>query len=646
MEYVDDNILSNILTHLNYEDLRNTKAVNKQFRSMSKEIYPNLQQFFDLINNRSQQPDEKTCEKESTILFPYSKSLTYSEIEYWARVGIRLYNQKQNKGLLNAITYKLSKINHEKSDFTNQLTSEQQRVINCQPRNNRNIIVQAFAGTGKTTTLYEYAKKWNTKRILYLTYNRSLAEESKLKFANCDHVQAMTIHSLAYSYFMNSTQDYMEIGNVTVEDIYKYFKDHNKLPEDEDDQKLLRKCKTILEKFNKYVNSDHPNSEDSDVELIWDLMFTQNKLKITHDAYLKRYQLKQVTLDYDVILLDEVQDCTDCVLNIVLSQPCARLFVGDRYQTIYSFKYVNDPFSYILNSNDRNSVFKLSVSFRMGFDLMYFTNIFLKKKFGENEGFSRCKRPNTHIKNDNCHGNSKFSFHNFPKGTVILCRYNISMQKCIFDLAFNGYTFDCYGKTINCAKEIEIVNDFISLKNNDLSNVKHNKIKSFDSYDSMVNHFQVSNNNKWKDRINLFAHHGESLLDLWTLSSKQFKQESDFVVTTAHQAKGAEFDNVVMYNDFQIHNTDSINVCYVAMTRAKNTLYVNKLLTDFFEKHKCRVYYDDCKFSKFYKKCHVCKTIQTNSMILTEIDPGAIFYNECDLFSYNHTCRGCMRTLF
>eukprot|EP00959_Pyramimonas_sp_CCMP1952_P315738 6608581-Pyramimonas_sp.AAC.1 len=61
----------------------------------------------------------------------------------------------------------------------------------------------------------------------------------------------------------------------------------------------------------------------------------------------------------------------------------------------------------------------------------------------------------------------------------------------------------------------------------------------------MVLHFNAIQDNKWNDRINLFLlHSGDTLVDMWTRSKANLlKQNSDFVVTTAHQSKGAEFDN-------------------------------------------------------------------------------------------------------
>ena len=244
------------------------------------------------------------------------------------------------------------------------MTHEQNNIIRCEPVDNQNIIVQAFAGTGKTTTLYEYAKKWTSKQILYITYNKSLAEESKLKFKHLDHVRVSTIHALAYDYLTKHNYN-NDIGNLDINDVCTLLKqtpECKALPQSE----LLKKAKQSLNKFNRYINSDESCSDDTYINLIWDAMFEHKTIKVSHDAYLKWYQLKKVKLDLDVILLDEVQDCTDCILSIILSQNCARVFVGDRYQKIYSFKNVDEPFDYILqHSNGHTQYFTLSVSFRM-----------------------------------------------------------------------------------------------------------------------------------------------------------------------------------------------------------------------------------------------------------------------------------------
>ena len=74
-----------------------------------------------------------------------------------------------------------------------QLSDEQQAIVQCQAEALR---VVAFAGTGKTTTLRAYAQARPRQRMLYLAFNRSVAQEAQGTFGA--HVCCSTIHGLAY----------------------------------------------------------------------------------------------------------------------------------------------------------------------------------------------------------------------------------------------------------------------------------------------------------------------------------------------------------------------------------------------------------------------------------------------------------------
>jgi len=47
---------------------------------------------------------------------------------------------------------------------------------------------------------------------------------------------------------------------------------------------------------------------------------------------------------YDVIMLDEAQDCTECMRGILEAQldRCALVLVGDSHQQIYGFRLASD----------------------------------------------------------------------------------------------------------------------------------------------------------------------------------------------------------------------------------------------------------------------------------------------------------------
>ena len=62
-------------------------------------------------------------------------------------------------------------------------------------------------------------------------------------------------------------------------------------------------------------------------------------------GYLKLWQMSQPQLrGYDVIMLDEAQDCTECMRGILEGQleRCALVLVGDSHQQIYGFRLASD----------------------------------------------------------------------------------------------------------------------------------------------------------------------------------------------------------------------------------------------------------------------------------------------------------------
>ncbi|MDE9590929.1 DNA helicase, partial [Xenorhabdus bovienii] len=59
------------------------------------------------------------------------------------------------------------------------------------------LVVNAFAGTGKTSTLVNYALANPKVSMLYLAFNRAVREEAERKFPF--NVECKTSHQLAWS---------------------------------------------------------------------------------------------------------------------------------------------------------------------------------------------------------------------------------------------------------------------------------------------------------------------------------------------------------------------------------------------------------------------------------------------------------------
>eukprot|EP00731_Ephydatia_muelleri_P038860 Em0948g2a len=68
----------------------------------------------------------------------------------------------------------------------------------------------------------------------------------------------------------------------------------------------------------------------SEARKVWDRMKNRDDRKVgmTHDGYLKLYQLQKPTLNYGCLLVDESQDLTPAIISILLNQSCPKVMVG------------------------------------------------------------------------------------------------------------------------------------------------------------------------------------------------------------------------------------------------------------------------------------------------------------------------------
>ena len=89
------------------------------------------------------------------------------------------------------------------SDYKIPSPSLEQSAIIEQVKQQQNIIVNAVAGSGKTTLSLLIAKEFPQKLILMLAYNRKLRKETQEKIivSKCKSTEVHTFHSFGFSYY-------------------------------------------------------------------------------------------------------------------------------------------------------------------------------------------------------------------------------------------------------------------------------------------------------------------------------------------------------------------------------------------------------------------------------------------------------------
>jgi DNA polymerase III epsilon subunit-like protein len=85
--------------------------------------------------------------------------------------------------------------------------SAEQRFIVTACTNGENVIVDAVAGSGKTTTLLGIAAASSISPILAILFNRSLKEETRIRAAHLPFLEVHNYHALARKYYDNTIQN-------------------------------------------------------------------------------------------------------------------------------------------------------------------------------------------------------------------------------------------------------------------------------------------------------------------------------------------------------------------------------------------------------------------------------------------------------
>lgn len=231
-------------------------------------------------------------------------------------------------------------------------TEEQQAILDSTGAVTK---VIALAGTGKTASLGMLTRQLADRRVLYLAFNRSAADEAKTRFGG--RVHARTTHSLAFRDFgsrykhklgrMRAIEAAEAAGSAFRQDNHRFR--HGYL--------LLATIDAFLHSGDPEMTAEHlpsdlkgevddfdrafePRWVVRDAQKLWARMCDpDDSTPMPHDGYLKLWSLSAPRLPYDVILLDEAQDTNPAVFAALWRQTHARrVLVGDPHQAIYGWR--------------------------------------------------------------------------------------------------------------------------------------------------------------------------------------------------------------------------------------------------------------------------------------------------------------------
>lgn len=467
-------------------------------------------------------------------------------------------------------------------------------------------LTDQFIVTHNTSSLVMMANEIAEPSI-YLAFNKVSATEALVKFP--DHVECRTTHSVAYAKFGRNMQDkltrpkgsYVNVAG-TGSEIARYYKIMPLFAEGS-----IKVSQSHVGNLVKYTIASFEQSSDeniSDKHLPYgELKDIFNKHKIdtnklgkeivkhavrmwkdridmnsnvlaTHDTYLKLWQLSKPVLDFSVIYLDEAQDTTECVLDVVMRQTHAKIvLVGDKRQNIYGWRGSINAMEFVPDAVQC----ELTKSFRYGQKIADIANSVLNHS-------------TLIIGMDNINSIAGTKVVDRSQPYVILCRTN-------------AYLLDTAIIDIEARRNVSIevdVRDFIrvlqsaqALFDDNMKEVKHERVVPYNTWEELV---EEGKNGGEFNRISAIVSENRSARMISILSTYVNPSNPDIIYTTAHKSKGREWKQIVLGNDYPSNyskggewiglSITEQNLLYVACTRAILNLEYNKTITEILDKEK------------------------------------------------------------
>lgn len=493
-------------------------------------------------------------------------------------------------------------------------------------------VVEAVAGSGKTTTLVEIMKQMPAdRRILFCSFNRHIAQElSKKAPANAE---VKTLHQLGLMTLRKFGKGYKVDGKklekiieaalsgyspktsyemrYPIKSIIEKLKNTGRMPTVDNIIEVVRFYHVDLPINVVYddVYRQYTSGEPIDPWYEYDIRDAVNKQltivsmsafhKIVDACYMKSVQ-DHMTVDfddmvflpfylnlklaqYDAVLGDEAQDYNTPQIDLLKGAIRAGgriLAVGDRFQSLYGFRGANvDSIPILIESLDAE-VLPLSITYRCPL-----SHVALAKHIVP------CLEagPNA-IDGEIIDITDREILTLARPGDMIISRYNASLIPTCIKLIANGYKATVRGKNVAATLKTMLR----KFKTDDLGMLRA-KLDTW--YNGKIKHCQETKTDcqEYQDRYDTIVYLIDNLPQYKTVteimayidrifSEDGPAQADEITLSTVHRAKGLEANRVfILYpnqmparrkNQQPWEATQEKNILYVALTRARKTMYM------------------------------------------------------------------------
>jgi superfamily I DNA/RNA helicase len=459
-------------------------------------------------------------------------------------------------------------------------------------RDNRKLVINAGAGTGKTSTLVmlaEIAAEFG-KQGTFMAFNKAIVESATLKMPT--NVKCRTFH--AYFYGMVGQFYKHRSPSVSAAQTAVILGITEELELSEKKLSPVQQARLIYRAINRFSMSDDMEISrfhvpyvrgvtDDDMELIratlstyltkaWaDIVDYKGKLRFKPENYIKIGALRSPKVKASFIFIDEAQDTFPVILGWLKRQPHVRLVVvGDDAQAINEWTGAVNSMSKFHGKdeygNEKDDVvyLNLSKSFRFGENLADEANRWLSI-LGEFyiTGDESKETTITEIDEPN------FIY------DAIICRTNAGVFSAAMKCVESGI------KTAMSKRNMEDLKDIAKAAMQLMAGAPSDYpgFEAFKNWDEVLEYVENDpGGSDIKTIVTIVDKFGpDALMNLSDSLVPEGMAQTQII--TAHTSKGLEFDSVMIWNDFpepketkegeqgEIQPEDA-RLAYVAITRA------------------------------------------------------------------------------
>ena len=479
---------------------------------------------------------------------------------------------------------------------THKRTNEQENIVHSAHNlfvdntRQRGLKIIAFAGAGKTSTMTMIADDLCSRGLtgMYLAFNRDIADEAKRKMPA--GVDSRTFHSLAYvntprsitskmnnrkKFFPKNFESDFKVANFAIKGDTRQYKVKGNVLDNiwmsnyrqyivvkAAMDAFLLDMTTKPEPIHIKVSCEHvlkAKIDDDYKDLLcsrlmkplkdlWDkFQDVKDEYAINPNVYLKIWALTKPVLETDFILFDEAQDSDRLMLDILSRQKAKVIYVGDPHQQIYEWRGAVNA----MKSIDLREHY-LTKSFRFGKEIADYAGVILSF-LGEKNIMTGVNKPSvvdtmTHTPLDI---------------NAILCRTNIGVIEAVVEYGLHT-NLKVVPSNIDLKDTLKLLNDIerfrVEDKTFDVS--KHFILSNFADYADLQEFCEkTSFDTTIAPTVRLYNEYGYSVICevLDRASRIDIRAEGVIAATTAHKAKGLEWDKVYIWQDFtNMMNTEAM----------------------------------------------------------------------------------------